>query len=50
MGSVAFKKHEPVLLIRRLGTARPECLKLISFAELVGDLTPEEVRQGCCGR
>ena len=40
---VALEELEPVLLVRRLGTAGPERLELIALAELVGDLAPEEV-------
>ena len=42
-GLVAVEELEPVLLVRRLGTAGPERLELIALAELIGDLAPEEV-------
>ena len=42
-GLVALEELEPVLLVRRLGTAGPERLELIALAKLVGDLAPEEV-------
>ena len=42
-GLVALEELQPVLFVRRLGTAGPERLELLAFAELVGDLAPEEV-------
>jgi hypothetical protein len=42
-GLITLKELQPVLLVRRFGTARPECFELIPLAELVGDLAPEEV-------
>lgn len=40
---VALEELEPVLLVRCLGTTRPESPKLIALVELIGDLAPEEV-------
>ena len=49
-GLIAFEELEPVLFVRRLGTAGPESLELLALAELIGDLAPEESGRGCCGR
>ena len=43
MGVLAVKKLEPVLFVRSLGTAGPECFELLAFAKLIGDLAPKEV-------
>ena len=40
---LSLEKLEPVLLVRSFWAACPESLELISFAELVSDLAPEEV-------
>jgi hypothetical protein len=37
-GIVALEEPEPVLFVRRLGTARPERFELISLVKLAGDL------------
>ena len=40
---VSPSKLQPVLFVWSLGAAGPEGFKLLAFAELVGNLTPEEV-------
>ncbi len=42
-GLVTFEELQPVLLLGRFGTGRPERLELVALAELVGDFAPEEV-------
>jgi len=39
----AFEELEPVLFVRGLGPTSPECLELISLAELTGNFPPEEI-------
>src|SRR5437016_11041884 len=43
-GLSSIKQLEPVFFIGSLGSAGPKISKLISFAELNGDLTPEKMR------